>query len=302
MTEIAVVGSLNIDTTIRVTRLPRPGETVLGTGHSGDTGGKGANQAVAAARLGRSTAMIGMVGDDDGGRRLAAVLADAGVTLTGLLRSEEHPTGVALITVDDTGGNTIVVSPGANGHVSPDDVDDAADLLGGASVTLAQLEIPIAAVTRAAILSSGRFVLNPAPAATLDPDLLARVDVLVPNETELAVLAGADEIPASIEDVASMARAVEGPGAVVVTLGARGAVVVEPGAVTHVEAPVVQAVDPTAAGDSFCAGLADALVRGKGLVEATRWAVLCGAVTVTRRGAQAALPLRADVERFGGGA
>jgi ribokinase len=300
MIEIAVVGSLNLDTTAQVTRLPQPGETVLGSGHFTDTGGKGANQAVAAARLGRRTAMIGKLGSDDAGRRIRGVLEDAGVDLAGVVDADDIPTGIALITVDAAGENTIVVSPGANGAVSAEDVARSASVLQGAPVVLAQLEVPLEAVARAAVLSSGRFVLNPAPAQHLDHDLLGLVDVLVPNETELALLAGAAAVPASIEETTDMARDVAGPKAIVVTMGSEGALVIEGRDVEHVPAPIVQAVDPTAAGDSFCAGLADGLVRGLPLVDAARWAVLCGAVTVTRWGAQSALPSRTDVEALEG--
>ena len=300
MSEIVVVGSLNIDTTVRVRSLPLPGETVLGTGHFSDTGGKGANQAVAAARLGRSAAMIGKVGDDDGGRRLVEVLTAAGTDVSGIVRSTSDPTGMAMITVDERGENTIVVSPGANGSLTPDDVDRASDRLQHAVVTIAQLEVPIDAVARAALLTKGSFILNPAPAAALDHDLLRLVDVLVPNATELAFLASGDDPGSDIAAAGALAARIIGPRSIVVTLGARGALVVDGATTTHVPAPAVQAIDPTAAGDSFCAGLADGLVRGLDLVSATRWAVLCGAVTVTRWGAQSALPDRSDVEALEG--
>lgn len=235
--EIAVVGSLNLDTTAQVRRLPRPGETVLGSGHFTDTGGKGANQAVAAARLGRRTAMIGKLGADDAGRRIRGVLDTAGVDTRGVVDADDVPTGIALITVDAAGENTIVVSPGANAAVTVDDVARSAAALQGASVVLAQLEVPLDAVARAGVLAAGRFVLNPAPAQPLDHDLLRLVDVLVPNETELALLAGSDAVPASIDETSAMARELGGPGAIVVTLGSQGALVVEDGGAEHVRAP-----------------------------------------------------------------
>lgn len=290
MVDIAVVGSMNLDTTATVDRLPLPGETVLGSGHFTDTGGKGANQAVAAARLGRSVAMLGAVGDDDAGRRLLAVLSGDGVDVAAV-RTSDQPTGIALITVDGAGENTIVVSPGATGTYGPDDLDH--DVLASASVVLAQLELPVETVVAAAA-ASGRFVLNPAPARSLPEELLAATDVLVPNATELALLAGAP-VPDGPDQAADAARSLDVPS-VVVTLGADGAVVVDGDRATHVAAPSIDAVDPTAAGDAFCGALADALVGGAELVDAARWAVRAGAVTATRWGAQAALPTRSDVE------
>lgn len=296
--EIAVVGSLNVDTTVRVPRLPVPGETVLGSGHFGDTGGKGANQAVAAARLGSSVAMIGMVGDDAAGATLLEVLRREGIDASGVGVAAGTGSGLAVITVDVSGENTIVVDPAANALVTPEHVTAHADTIGDAAVVLAQLEVPVAAVLAAARVAGGRFILNPAPAADLPPELLVRVGVLVPNATELARLAGG-AVPSGPEEAMAAAATLAGPDAIVVTLGSRGAVVVADGHRVAVPAPVVDAVDPTAAGDAFCGGLADALADGADLVEAVRWAVRCGAITATRWGAQSALPTRADVETWG---
>lgn len=292
MSEIAVVGSLNLDTTVRVPRLPARGETVLGSGHFDDTGGKGANQAVAAARLGRDVAMLGSVGDDDAGRRLVAALHADGVDASAVVVDPETPTGVAVITVDASGENTIVVDPGANGAFGADRLNPR--VLEDAAVVLLQLEIPMETVAGAVTGSAGTVVLNPAPAADLGPDVLTGVDLLVPNATELARLTAGPE-PTSPDDAIALARELDGPGAIVVTLGAAGAVVVDGATEQHVPAPTVAAVDPTAAGDAFCGGLADALVRGDSLVDAVAWAVRCGAVTATRWGAQASLPTRSDV-------
>jgi ribokinase len=291
--EIAVIGSLNLDTTVRVPLLPVPGETVLGSGHFDDTGGKGANQAVAAARLGREVAMVGMVGDDDAGARLLAALDHDGVDVRAVGRGGA-PTGIAVITVDESGENTIVVDPGANGAFHPSDLAGAAGVVGSATIVLLQLEIPLDTVAAAIATATGTVVLNPAPAADLPRDLLGEVDVLVPNATELAALAGS-VVPASPAEAIEAASGLDGPGAVVVTLGASGAVVVGPGVRLHVPAPSITAVDPTAAGDAFCGGLADALVRGESLSDAVRWAVRCGATAATRWGAQASLPTRDEV-------
>jgi ribokinase len=292
--EIVVVGSLNLDTTARVSRLPAPGETVLGTGHASDTGGKGANQAVAAARLGRHVAMVGRVGHDDAGRRITGVLTAEGVDASPVSVDDTAPTGMAFITVDGVGENMIVVSPGANTTMSVMDIERAADLIAGAGVLLLQLEIPLEVVHHAAALCGGIVVLNPAPAAELSAGLLEAVDILVPNRTELAVLTGSN--PAATREAIVEQIELLPIGAGIVTLGADGALVRADGATTHVPAPVVAAVDATAAGDAFCAGLADALAGGATPLEAARWGVRVGAVTATRAGAQAALPTRAEVE------
>ncbi len=295
MLDIVVVGSLNEDLTVRVPRLPAPGETVLGHDHFRDTGGKGANQAVAAARLGRRVAMVGMVGSDPAGSKLIDALQGAGVEATAVGRSDAAGTGMAVITVDGSGENTIVVSPGANAMLSPGDLEAAAGLLTEAAVTLLQLEVGTDVVERAIELSGGRVVLNPAPAQTLSEELLGSVDVLVPNQTELALLADGP-IPERSGDAIRLAGRLDGPGAVVVTLGAGGALVVADGRSSLIPAPEVDAVDPTGAGDAFCAGLADGLVRGLDLDGAVEWAVRCGAAAVTRWGAQGSLPTRAEVE------
>ncbi len=293
--EIVVVGSVNLDVVVPVERHPGPGETVLGGDHEQLPGGKGANQAVAAARLARAVAFVGRVGSDDPGRRLRATLELENVDTRRLRDDPDAPSGLAMISVAPGGENTIVVSPGANGRVGPEDVEAAADLLAGAAVTLVQLEIPAAAVAATAAAAGGTLVLNPAPARALEPDVLARAGVLVPNRTELGLLAGVDA-PRTAGEAATVAAAVEGPRAVVVTLGEDGAVVVEAGRSEHVPAPHVDAVDATGAGDAFCGALADALARGAELVEATRWAVRAASVSVTRPGALGAMPTRSEVE------
>jgi ribokinase len=286
---IAVVGSVNLDIVVTVERHPAPGETVLGDDRVDLPGGKGANQAVAAARLGRQVAIVGRVGGDAAGRGLRAGLAAEGVDVGHLGEDPQAPSGVALIAVVPGGENTIIVSPGANARVGEDDVREAAELLAGAAVTLVQLEVPQVAVDAAVRAARGTVVLNPAPARPLDAALLAEVDVLVPNRTELGLLAGAGA-PADAGAAVALARRVQGPGSVVVTLGAEGAVVVEPSRVERVPAPVVDAVDATGAGDAFCGALADALARGAALVEAARWGVAAAALSVERVGAQAGMP------------
>jgi ribokinase len=297
---VAVVGSLNLDIVVPVPHHPAPGETVLGGDHFRNPGGKGANQAVAAARLGQATAMVGRVGDDDPGQTLLEALRADGVDTSGVLVTKDAPSGIALIAVDDRGENAIVVSPGANARVTVADVGGAAGTLAAAAVTLLQLEVPQQAVAQAARLSRGLVLLNPAPAPAepLPAELLSEVDVLVPNRLELAGLVGG-AVPATLDEVEAMARALGRP-AVVVTLGPDGALVVETEESAHVLAPEVEAVDTTAAGDSFCGALADALVRGQALADAVGWAVRAAAITCTRPGAQASLPTREEVEALVG--
>ncbi|HEY8472360.1 MAG TPA: ribokinase [Natronosporangium sp.] len=280
---VAVVGSVNMDVVVPVQRLPAPGETVLGGDHAQLPGGKGANQAVRLARLGRPVALIGRVGRDGFGVRLRQHLTSQGVDTRWLFDDDDAPTGLAAIVVASDGENQIAVSPGANAHLTPADVA-AADLTEAAAV-LCQLEVPVATIEQAAALASGPFVLNPAPAQPLPQSLVRRVDVLVPNRSELQVLAGAESPPADLDEVAELARRL-GVGSCVVTLGADGALCVEGSTVTHIPAVPVDVVDTTGAGDAFCAGLVDALVRGAEVVEAARAAVQVAAVAVTAPGAQ----------------
>ncbi|MGH3877297.1 MAG: ribokinase [Actinophytocola sp.] len=282
---IAVVGSCNVDFVVPVAVLPGPGETVLGRDHLRMPGGKGANQSVAAAKLGSPVAFVGCVGDDALAPTILSALDGAGVDTSWLRRVPDAPSGIALITVADGGENTIAVSPGANARLGPADIEAAAGLLSEAAVTLVQLEISLDAVAAAVRTARGRVVLNPAPARSLPAELLASVDVLVPNRSELGVLAGAPE-PTTPDEAAALAAALDGPAAVVVTLGADGALVVEDRAATHVPVSQVDAIDATGAGDAFCGALADALARAEPLVTATEWAVRVAGISTTRWGAQ----------------
>ena len=293
--EVAVVGSANLDLVVEVPRVPLVGETVLGGDLARIPGGKGANQAVAAARLGRSVAMIGRVGDDEGGRMLRDALETDGVDTSHLATTPDVPNGVALIAVGADGDNSIVVSPGANSRLSVADVEAASDVLSAAAVTLVQLEVSVDAVAAAARTAGGIVVLNPAPAPSepLPASLLEAVDVIVPNQTELALLTGHDG-PVDLAVAADLAARLTVP-TVVVTLGALGALIVSQGSANRVEAPEVTPTDTTAAGDSFCGALADALVRGDPIVEAAHWAVRAGAATTLRGGAQPSLPTAVEV-------
>lgn len=290
-----MVGSSNLDLVVEVETIPVPGETVIGGDLRRIPGGKGANQAVAAARLGRRAAMIGRVGDDSDGVFLRSALDAAGVDTSALLTTRATPSGVALIAVAANGDNAIVVSPGANARLEPADIAAAATILSAAEVVLLQLEVPIDAVSAAVAHATGTVILNPAPAplSGLPTQLLAEVDVLVPNQTELATLTG-HHGPLDVDVAVTLARSLP-VAAVVVTLGAGGALLVSDRETAHVSAPLVTPVDTTAAGDSFCGALADALVGGAGLGEATAWAVRVGAATTLRAGAQPSLPTRSEV-------
>lgn len=290
-----MVGSLNRDIVVTTTRLPGPGETLLVEGHMENLGGKGANQAVTAARLGQRVAMIGRVGADDAGRSFIELLGRESVDAVHVRVDEERPTGLALITVEASGENRIMVSPGANWRVTPADVAEAREALSAASVTLLQLELPLDTVTAAASAASGIVVLNPAPARDLPGELLTNVGVLVPNLGELAALAGS-ELSDDPEDIRRMAARLVAREAVVVTLGARGALLFEKGRPPrHYPAPAVAVVDTTAAGDGFCGALADALARNQSLGAAVEWAVRVAALVVTKPGAIAALPTAREV-------
>ncbi|GAA2262738.1 ribokinase [Streptomyces amakusaensis] len=289
--DLLVVGSANADLVTRVERRPGAGETVLGSDLAVHPGGKGANQAVAAARLGARTALLARVGDDGHGRLLLESQRAAGVAVDGVLVGGA-PTGVALITVDPSGDNSIVVSPGANARLTPADVRGAAPLFRAARVVSAQLEIPLATVveTVRALAPGSRLVLNPSPPAALPAEVTAVCDPLIVNEHEARFLLGG----AAGDEPGAWARGLFalGPRSVVITLGSAGALVAEgPSApVVPVPSPRVTAVDTTGAGDAFTAALAWRLSLGERLVTAAAYAVRVGAAAVTRRGAQDSYP------------
>ena len=295
--EIVVIGSANVDLVTRVERLPAPGETVLATDYAEHPGGKGANQAIAAARLGRAVSFVGVVGDDGHGALLTQALVAEGVDVANLRRLPGVPTGRALVLVDDEAENSIVVVSGANAELRAEDVSTAGGPLRSAAVAVAQLEIPLEAVRAAAGAAAGRFLLNPAPARALDADLLDRVDVLVVNEGEFARVTGV-EVGDDAETFADRVAQAGLRCAVVVTLGGRGAMVCEDGRVTVCPAPPVTVVDTTGAGDCFVGGLADALARGQGLPEALHWAVAAASLSTQSLGATTAMPTSAEVEEL----
>jgi ribokinase len=298
---ITVIGSLNIDLVAQAPRMPAPGETITGHGFDTVLGGKGANQAVAAAKLGAQVAMVGRVGDDSFGRMQRQGMEALGIQTDFLISDEEAPTGTALIIVDARGQNSIVVVPGANGRLTPEDVELARPAIEASDAVLLQLENPILAVQHAAEVAHElgvRVILNPAPAPQ-DPvpsSLLRNADYLIPNEMETTALTGirvADR--ASAERAASQLQT-QGIDTVILTLGAQGALAVSPQGAIQVPAFPVKAVDTTAAGDAFVAAFGVGLCEGQPLAQALRFAAAAGAVTVTRLGAQPSLPNREEVE------
>ncbi|WP_405718667.1 ribokinase [Streptomyces sp. NBC_00046] len=294
--DLLVVGSANADLVVGVERRPAAGETVLGSDLAVHPGGKGGNQAVAAARLGARTVLLARVGDDAHGRLLLESQKAAGVETAGVLVGGA-PTGVALITVDPSGDNSIVVSPGANARLTPEDVRAAGPLFDAARVVSVQLEIPSETVAEVAgAMSPGsRLVLNPSPPAPLPDRVLAACDPLVVNEHEARYMLG--EGAGGTPEEWARALLGLGPQSVVVTLGAAGALVADgrTGDVVPVPSPRVEAVDTTGAGDAFTAALAWRLGLGEGLTEAAAFAVRVGAAAVTKRGAQASFPTAQEV-------
>jgi ribokinase len=300
---IVVVGSLNADLVVRTPRFPVPGETITGTGFAVFSGGKGANQAVAAARLGGRVAMIGRVGRDDQGRTLRSGLEAAGVDAEAVQGDEGAATGVAVITIDAAGQNEIVLAPGANARLTPADVERSRSLIQGASVLLLQLEVPLETVEAAARVARGagvQVILDPAPARPEAAALLPLVDFVTPNENELRVLAGTLPGPTTADDATHLLRSLIARGArtAIAKLGPAGAVALR--AEEHLVWPgyAVDAVDTTAAGDAWNGAFAVALAEGQGLHEAGAFANAAAAISVTRAGAQPSMATRDEVERF----
>jgi ribokinase len=291
---VTVVGSLNEDVLATVERLPERGETVIASAVSTVPGGKGANQAAAAATLGARVHMVGRVGDDDSGSRMLDALAAAGVHVEHVLRSTAAPTGTATIPVESgSGENLILVVPGANSTLLPVDVHLAC--VRDSDVVLLQLEVPVDTVVAAARHAGGRVVLNPAPAQALPERLLQSVDVVVPNEHEVVQVSGAPAGGRGLPDLVSHAQALRARcrkgSTVVVTLGGRGALVVTGDAAPSLQGPPpVDAVDATGAGDCFCGALSASLAAGREILDAVRWAVAAASVSTTGSGARSALP------------
>ncbi len=298
--KIVVIGSLNMDLVVNTPRIPALGETVLGSGFFTAPGGKGANQAVAAARLGGSVSIVGCVGDDIFGKELKQNLLVNDVDIINVKVIENTPTGVAMITVKD-GDNFIIVDPGANFCLTTDIIDELEDLIKDSFLVVIQLEIPFETVERAvesAHKHGVKVLLNPAPARTLPDDLLEKIDIITPNEKECELITG---LPVRNIDDAKAAVSFlmqKGIPQVVITMGSAGAVYNNGSKIMHKSAVKVKAVDTTAAGDSFSGAISVALTEGKSIDEAIDFANLVGALTVTKKGAQLSLPMRKNVDEM----
>jgi ribokinase len=291
---VVVFGSINMDLVVRTPRLPIPGQTLTGLTFYSAPGGKGANQAVACSRLGVRTQMVGRVGTDLFGETLLQSLNAYGVDATGVISVGETPTGVALITVDNSAENTIIIIAGANGTIDDSDIARVQDRLADARVLLLQLEVPLDAVTKAARLAHKRglmVILDPAPSHTLPAELYPLVDIITPNETEAEALVGF-----KVCDEISAARAAQilrerGVRETIIKMGRRGVYADD----QFFPAFQVNAVDSVAAGDAFNGGIAAALSEGLALHEAVQWGLAAGALSVTKRGAQPSMPTRLEV-------
>ena len=301
MAKVVVVGSTNTDMTVRVPRLPVPGETVSGGGFRVTGGGKGANQAVAAARAGAPVVFVTALGTDDIGDRAVEGLAGEGIDLRFARRVADAPSGIALILVDDAGENVIAVAPGANAALRPEDVEPIDAILATGDVVLVQLEIPAATVEATARIArrcGARLILNPAPARSLGDALLGAVSMITPNEHEAAQLLGHGA--AGAVDPASAAAWLHARGVpdVLITLGASGVHVSAGGVATRLPAFAVDAVDTTAAGDVFNGALAVALIEGRSAIEAARFGCAAAAISVTRPGARESAPRRGEIDAW----
>ncbi|PPK99874.1 ribokinase [Parapedobacter indicus] len=296
--KIIVVGSMNMDMVVKTSHIPQPGETVLGGSFLMNPGGKGANQAVAVARLGGDVTFIGKIGDDIFGKQSSQLFDEEGVDTNGILADDNSPSGIALITVDERGENSIVVAPGANAHLEPNDVEEVLDNYPDSKILLVQLEIPMRTVEHAARIARRRgmqVILNPAPANSLVPSMFNLIDIITPNVNEAEMLSGV-----RISDVPSARQAAEsihqqGVKHVIVTLGKDGAALLEEGIFYHIPTPSVETVDTTAAGDVFNGALAVAVSEGKALKDAVSFACRAASIAVTRMGAQSSIPFRNEV-------
>lgn len=295
---IAVIGSSNTDMVIKTTKLPAPGETILGGEFFMNPGGKGANQAVAAARLGGKVTLIAKTGDDVFGREARQIFENDQINTEYLITDTTHPSGIALITVDSHGENCIVVAPGSNSYLSRNDIELARQEILQSELILMQLEIPVETVDYVTTLADEagiRVILNPAPAAIISDEILSRLFMITPNETEAELLSG---IP--VRDVESATLAARnlydrGVKVVIITLGSKGALLFTGNNTILVPSPKVEAVDTTAAGDVFNGAIAVAISEGAALEKAVEFACKAAAISVTRMGAQSSAPYRREI-------
>jgi len=298
--KIVVVGSANTDFVLGVPELPSKGETVLGNQFRVVRGGKGANQAVAAARLGAEVTFVARLGSDSFGDEALAAYRQEGIRTDFIVQDPEIHSGIALIMVNPNGENMIGVGPGANSHLTAENVRAASAAIQEADCILMQLEIPLEAVQAAGEIARGnhvRVILNPAPAQRLSPEILNSIDYLTPNETEAAILAGEDPTAIGPESLPRLASILGVPN-LVVTLGSRGACVLQNGQTTLIPSFPVTPVDTTASGDAFNGALAVALAAGEDIAQAVKYANAAGAITATRPGAQPSLPTREELDHW----
>ena len=295
--KILVIGSSNTDMTIKSERLPAPGETILGGKFLMGAGGKGANQAVAARRLGGDVTFVCKVGRDIFGDNAIKGYEKEGIDTSHILRSDA-PSGVALILVDAKAENSIAVAPGANGDLTPEDIRNLRGVIAEASYLILQLEVPVETVLEAARIAheAGVYViLNPAPACPLPGELFKYLSLITPNQTETALMTGIEADETSLDKAVNALRA-KGVKDVIITLGSRGSLVCTGGKNEFVPACKVKAVDTTAAGDTFCGALCVALSEGKSLTEAAAFATKASALAVQKMGAQDSIPYRKDIQ------
>lgn len=304
--KIVVVGSCNTDMVIKADRLPIPGETILGGTFFMNPGGKGANQAVAASRMGGKVTLISKTGNDVFGKQSVMLYTTENIKTDYIYSDSKHPSGVALITVDSQGENCIVVASGANAYLNPSDIDKASAEIESSDLVLMQLEIPIETVEYVAEMASKKgikVILNPAPARALSDNLLKHLYIIIPNKSEAEILSGI-----KVSDIESAKQAADiisakGVDIVVITLGSQGALIKEYADYHFVEALKVDALDTTAAGDTFCGAVCVGLSEGRSILDSVKLAARAAAITVTRMGAQASIPYRSelnslDVEQF----
>lgn len=296
--KIVVVGSSNMDMVVKTDHIPVPGETVLSGSFFMNPGGKGANQAVAVARLGGEVLFVSKMGNDVFGKQFSQLFSDEGIDTRYILSDEDLPSGVALITVDEAGENSIVVASGANANLQSSDMDGALAQIASAGILLVQLEIPMDTVNYVVKYASEKgvkVIVNPAPANTLSPELLACIYLLTPNKTEAAMIAGIEVTDMESAKKAAQIICAKGAKNVVVTMGPLGAVICKSGECSIVKARKVETVDTTAAGDVFNGALAVAVAEGKELQDAVDFACEAAAISVTRLGAQASIPYRTEL-------
>ena len=291
-----VIGSANIDLVSSVASLPVPGETVLGNSFIKTPGGKGANQAVAASKLGGEVSFVGCIGSDQEGEILRSSLKNANVNCDFLISRPEVSTGNAMIGVDAEGNNSIIVNSGANSALTQEDIVAAKEIVESAQVVLMQLEISTKCLEVAVEIASGIKILNPAPVVDISKKLLEKIDVLIPNRIELARLSNKE----SFENLDELEAAAKGLGiqTVIVTLGSAGALLVSDKQTELISSPAVESVDTTGAGDAFCGSMAESLSRGLSFLESVEYSVTAGALSTTTYGAQISMPTRSEVDSF----